>query len=79
MCKQTYNRVIEVTYLGQILGLFSEAMEFDGHVLCDILAVTRTTRRRWRRRNRRRLRTRRGTTVTDNYSWIRCACVCIHV
>jgi len=45
-----------VTYLGQILGLFSEALEFDGHVLCDVLAVRRRTSRRRRRRSRRRKR-----------------------
>jgi len=49
-----------VTYLGQILGLFSEALEFDGHVLCDVLAVTRrrTTSKRRIRRTRRRKRIR---------------------
>jgi len=47
-----------VTYLGQILGLLGEALEFDGHVLYDVLAVTRRRITSRRRRTRRRKRSR---------------------
>jgi hypothetical protein len=66
MPKQTYNRAIEVTFLGQDLGLLCEALEFNELVLCVILAV-----RRWRT-TRRRIRIRRISTVTTTTTKVEC-------